>query len=150
MKEKENLFTRIFGGGNSTTPESCAVNPMVAKMLRSAGMQLPTIADTMSDMAFKSNALRFRDKFLANRNDAEVVRQIAWKAASACISGIPSKSGIFMPYDNTLYEISKSVEGQIIEGLIKGGLRVLRADGKGYEACSAVLKEALAKKGGSL
>lgn len=146
---KENLLTRIFGGGGSITPESCAANPMAAEMLHSASLQLPTIADTMSDMAFKSNASEFRRKFLANRNDAEVVRQIAWKAASACISGIPSKSGIFTHVDSTLFHIAKSVEMQIIEGLIRGGIWVLRADGKDYEPCSASLKAALAEKGGS-
>lgn len=146
-----NLFTRIFGSNsNSITPESCAVNPMAAKMLHSAGLQLPTIADTMSDMAFKSDALRFREKFLANRNDAEVVRQIAWKAASACVSGIPSKSGIFMPVDSILFHIAKSVENQIIAGLMSGSIQVLKADGKGYEPCCAACGFALAEKGGSL
>lgn len=147
---KENLLTRIFGRGDSITPESCAANPMAAEMLHSAGLQLPTIADTMSDMAFKRNASEFRRKFLANRDDAEVVRQIAWRAANASVSGIPSKSGIFIPADSTLFHIAKSVERQIIEGLIRGGIWVLKADGKGYEPCSATLKATLAEEGGSL
>lgn len=146
---KEKLLTWIFGNSDSILPESCAANPMAAEMLHSAGLQLPTIADMMSDMAFKSNASEFRRKFLANRNDAEVVKQIAWRAANASVSGIPSKSGIFIPVDNTLFHIAKSVEMQIIEGLIRGGIWVLRADGKDYEPCPASLKAALSEKGGS-